>query len=178
MIAELSESILGDPTKAFSSPDVNKTHHSNMASSKSTLEENDTKRKRKETPSYMKQLLQIASYGGDEYTSQLGILSLLAIYRDILPSYRIRLPTDAEMAVKVSLETKRLWDYERALLTNYQQYLKLLESIWKRGGNQQKPATTTSTLTVTSMLCMCELIKSAFHFNFRSNLLDNSRKTF
>ena len=165
MIAELSESILGDPTKAFSSPDA-KSYPTNTTS-KSTVEEETTRRK--ETPSYMKQLLQIASYGGDEYTSQLGILSLLAIYRDILPSYRIRLPSEAEMAVKVSLETKRLWDYERALLTNYQQYLKLLENIWKKGGN--KKSATASTLTVTCMLCMCELIKSAFHFNFRSNLL-------
>ena len=168
LIAELSESILEDPTKAFSSPDKKdgKPKHNN--SSNQNNNDEDTP-KRKETPSHMKQLLQIASYSGDEYTSQLGILSLLAIYRDILPSYRIRLPTAAEMAVKVSLETKRLWDYERALLTNYQQYLKLLETVWKRGSSSNSK--TLSTLTVTSMLCICELLKAAFHFNFRSNLL-------
>lgn len=163
LIAELSESILQDPTKSFSSPDA-KTQPPKQISQDDA---EDDAPKRKETPSFMKQLLQVASYEGDEYTSQLGILSLLAIYRDILPSYRIRLPSAAEMAVKVSLETKRLWDFERALLTNYQQYLKLLENIFKTGGSKRTP----SQLSVTSMLCMCELLKTAFHFNFRSNLL-------
>ncbi|CAB9522512.1 Nucleolar complex protein 3 homolog [Seminavis robusta] len=166
MIAELSESILEDPTKAFSSPDAVLTPSNNTDSNDDALD--DAAPKKKETPSMMKQLLQIASFEGDEYTAQLGILSLLAIYRDLIPSYRIRLPTAAEMSVKVSLETKRLWDYERALMTNYQQYLKLLENLWNNGKSQKS----LSTLTVTSMLCMCELLKAAFHFNFRSNLLN------
>jgi nucleolar complex protein 3 len=172
MIAELSEYILQDPTKAFSSPDAMTSATTSGDTKDKDNEDDKNKKAKKETPSMMRQLLQIASFyvdGDDyEYTSQLGILSLLAIYKDLIPSYRIRLPTAAEMSVKVSLETRRLWDYERALLTNYQQYLKLLEDVWNRGKAQR----VLSTLTVTSMLCMCEMLKTSFHFNFRSNLLN------
>jgi nucleolar complex protein 3 len=160
LIAELSESILEDPTKAFSSGAVD-----NDMKKKAKKEEEPPSKK--PPPSMMRQLLAIASFEEDEYTSQLAILSLLAIFRDLIPSYRIRLPTASEMSVQVSLETKKLWDYERALLTHYQQYLKLLEKVWDKGKSQRS----LSTLTVTSMLCMCELLKAAFHFNFRSNLL-------
>jgi len=176
LIAELSESILEDPTKAFSAPDASKD--TTTATANNNQDDAEPNQRTAAAPSMMRQLLTIASHPSDEYTSQLAILSLLAIYRDILPSYRIRLPTESEMSVKVSLETKRLWDYERALLTNYQNFLKLLETIWNKGkkSSQKRPSQTTSSagvsrLMVTSMLCVCELLKVAFHFNFRSNLL-------
>lgn len=164
LMAELSEAILEDPTKAFSAGAA-----ASVTQNDKTKDEGGNQQdERAKGPSMVKQLLQIASYEQDEYISQLGILSLLAVFRDLIPSYRIRLPTAAEMSVKVSLETKRLWDYERALLTHYQQYLSLLERTWKKNKGQTAAP---SRLMVTSMLCMCELLKTAFHFNFRSNLL-------
>jgi len=92
----------------------------------------------------------------------LAILSLMAIFQDILPSYRIRPPTATELAVKVGKETKKLWDYENKLLSHYQMYLKLLETICS--GPR-------SSLSVTAILCLCELLTSLPHFNFRSNIL-------
>ena len=51
---------------------------------------------------------------------------------------------------------------------HYQQYLQLLEKTWAQGQNgKQGP----SRLAVTAMLSVCELFKSAHHFNFRSNVL-------
>ena len=144
MIAELSESVLQDPSTAFSSK-----------------KEQGSEEK---GPSKIRSLLDLASVSeNDEYTSRLAIMSLLALFQDILPSYRIRLPTAEERAVRVTKETKQMWDYERSLLTHYQQYLKLLQRTWDNG--------TSSPLSVTAMLSMCELLKSAFHFNFRSNIL-------
>lgn len=153
LIAELSESILEDPSTAFSS---NK--------------EKDTDEK---TCSKMQQLLVLAKQQ-DDYVSRLAIMSLLALFQDILPSYRIRLPTAAEMAVRVTKETKKLWDYERSLLFHYQQYLKLLQHTWNKRNNNNNNTTSTSipsTLEITAMLSLCELCKSAFHFNFASNIL-------
>jgi nucleolar complex protein 3 len=108
-------------------------------------------------------------------------MSLLVIYKDILPSYRIRLPTTAKMAIKVSKDIQQLWDYERRLLNHYQQYLITLQNIWdtynknknSNGNHDNSVAATSSknTLAVTCILSMAELLKSAFHFNFRSNLL-------
>jgi nucleolar complex protein 3 len=168
-IAELSEAILEQPDKAFISSEI-----PNPANP----------RYPKQGPSKMKQLLVLANASvvprhnnhntdNDDpsshsaYTSQLATMSLLAIFRDILPSYRIKLPTTQQAAVKVSKETKVLWDYERALLQSYQEYLQILEHCWDATRTAPHP----SQLGVTSILSLCELLKSAFHFNFRSNLL-------
>jgi len=56
----------------------------------------------------------------DKAVQQLVLLSLLAVFRDIIPSYRIRLPTEAELSQKVSKEVKRVREYERAMLASYQ----------------------------------------------------------
>lgn len=147
-IAQLSESILEDPEGAFVS----------------TVEVDDDGEEQKR-PSKMRQLLLLASDQTSSLSAKLALLSLLAIFKDILPSYRIRLPSTKEMAVKVSKDTKKLWDYEQAMLAHYQDYLKLLEKTWDQ--HKQNP----DSLAITAILCLCELLKSAYHFNFRSNLL-------
>jgi nucleolar complex protein 3 len=161
MIAELCENIMEDPSQAFK--------QERETTLKENGEEGETTTVR--LPSKIQNLLDLArphKNGGDDYVAALAVMSLLALFKDIVPSYRIRLVTDAERAGKVSNETKQLWDYERAMLTYYQQYLQLLEIQWERGQNQQKEA---SRLAMTAMLSLCELLKTAYHFNFRSNIL-------
>ncbi|CAJ1905352.1 unnamed protein product [Cylindrotheca closterium] len=158
MIAELSETILEDPTKGFKKERETATDVGKGDDTTTTVR----------VPSKVENLLDLArphKNGGDDYIATLGVMSLLAIFKDVLPSYRIRLPTDAERAGNLSKETKQLWDYERAVLTYYQHYLQLLEKQWERG--QDEP----SRLALTCMLSLCELLKTAYHFNFRSNLL-------
>ena len=48
------------------------------------------------------------------------MLSLLAVFKDVLPGYRIRLPTEKELAMPVSKDVKRTRDYEATLLRLYQ----------------------------------------------------------
>lgn len=48
------------------------------------------------------------------------MLSLLAVFKDILPGYRIRLPTEKELEVPVSKEVKQTRDYESMQLKLYQ----------------------------------------------------------
>jgi nucleolar complex protein 3 len=118
----------------------------------------------------MRKLLELANIqkpGTDKYTARLAITSLVALFQDILPSYRIRLPTAAELAVRVTKETKKLWDYERNLLQHYQQFLKILERTWDGCTAEAEH----KALAVTAMLALCELLKSASHFNFCSNIL-------
>jgi len=159
LVADLSEQILGNPTKAFQSET-----NTNRDDGRDDIESTQ-----------MQQLLDLSrthKNGNDEYIATLSIMSQLAIYKDILPSYRIRQQTDDERENKLlRKETKVLWDYERALLTHYQQYLQVLEKAWERGRVQGKTKTKPSRLAITAMLSLCELLKSAFHFNFRSNLL-------
>lgn len=58
---------------------------------------------------------------------KLAILSQLAIFKDIIPGYRIRALTDAEKSEKVSQMVARTRDWEQGLVTIYQTYLRLLE---------------------------------------------------
>lgn len=51
---------------------------------------------------------------------RLAQLSLLAVMRDIVPGYRIRLPTEKELAVPVSKDVQRVREYESTLLRLYQ----------------------------------------------------------
>jgi nucleolar complex protein 3 len=159
MIAELSESILEDPTKAFQ-PERDRSKAAQQGEDELKL------------PPKMQRLLDLSrthKNGNDEYIATLAIMSLLAIFKDILPSYRIRQQTEMERAERISKETKALWDYERSLLTYYQQYLQILEKSWD-GGSQKHPISPSRT-AITSMLGLCELLKHAYHFNFRSNIL-------
>eukprot|EP00898_Chlorokybus_atmophyticus_P004192 jgi/Chlat1/4774/Chrsp308S00819 len=59
-------------------------------------------------------------------TSRLAILSLAAVYCDICPGYRIRLPTAAELEVTVSKEVAKQRAYEAALLKGYEAYVEVL----------------------------------------------------
>lgn len=56
----------------------------------------------------------------DHRIRHLALLSQYAVFKDILPSYRIRIPTAAEMATKVSKDVHRVRAQEAALLRAYQ----------------------------------------------------------
>jgi len=164
LIAEISESVLEDPQAAFTS-------------GKSQNDESDDDEEGSANiPSKMRRLVEMADMsknGGEETTTRLAILSLLAIFQDIIPTYRIRLPTAAEKSVRVTKDVKKLWEYESKLLISYQQYLKVLNSLWESGCGKstKRQDAALSTISVTAILCLCELLKSAAHFNFRSNVL-------
>lgn len=164
LIAEISEAILEDPQAAFSS-----------SKGSGNADSDDEGDEGVNTPSKMRKLIEMATpskNGNDDTTTRLAVLSLLAIFQDIIPTYRIRLPTAAEKAVRVTKDVKKLWDYEAKLLSFYQQYLKLLDSLWQtRVGNEKVKGVGLSPISVTAILCLCELLKSASHFNFRSNIL-------
>ena len=174
LIAELSESILEDPSTALSS---SRTEIA-PTNSKNDAEANNEKQYHK-TQSKMNKLFELASLstnGHDAHAARLALLSLLAIFQDILPSDRIRLPTEAEMNVRVSKDVKQTWDYERKLLQAYHHYLQLLEKTWEDGklghrglsGHTQGPPTT---LAATSIIALSQLLQTSYMFNFRSNLI-------
>ncbi|KAF9929356.1 hypothetical protein FBU30_001622 [Linnemannia zychae] len=130
---------------------------------------------------------------------KLALLTQLAVYKDILPGYRIRPLTEKEKSVTVSKDVAKLRDYEQTLLLNYQHYLQSLEKILaqdKSGKEEeaeagtQKGATPSLTapvaavegddaatkkakadLATVAIHCMCNLLTSVTHFNFRLNLM-------
>ena len=118
----------------------------------------------------MAQLFDIVRNDPDAEVRQLAMLSELAVFRDILPGYRIRLPTAAERAQKTTKEVRKIREYEAALMTAYQSYLKHLEAAVKTGAARYAEPHDRQT-AVAAMTGLGQLLNSHPNFNFRSNVL-------
>ncbi|VDN97982.1 unnamed protein product [Rodentolepis nana] len=111
---------------------------------------------------------------------QILVASLCVVFKDILPAYRIRLPTEEELHQRVKKETKRLWRYEDILLKNYEAYTILLRTILKNVANKQIPKKLRSVYhqdwtkpeIVSALKCACALFENSPLFNFSKNLLN------
>ena len=62
----------------------------------------------------------------DPVIRKLTFLSQLAVFKDIIPGYRIRALTEKEKAEKVSQMVQHTRDWEQGLVGVYQSYLKVL----------------------------------------------------
>ncbi|CAN8233721.1 unnamed protein product [Cochlearia groenlandica] len=91
---------------------------------------------------------------------KLCLLSLLSVFKDIIPGYRIRLPTEKELEMKVSKEVKKTRFYESNLLKAYKSYLQKLVALERQPVYNQ-----------VATRCICTLLDSVPHFNYRDNLL-------
>ncbi|KAJ7285869.1 nucleolar complex-associated protein-domain-containing protein [Mycena rebaudengoi] len=92
---------------------------------------------------------------------KLAILSQLAVFKDIIPGYRIRALTEKEQAETVSQMVARTRDWEQGLVGVYQTYLRALEVELKAR----------SELADIALNSMCTLLTELTHFNFRVNLM-------
>ena len=100
---------------------------------------------------------------------KLSMLSVLAIMRDIIPSYRIRPIHEREKEdVVQSKEVKELWDHESLLLKSYQSYLKVLLKAFK---NQKDGSKSAMILSRAAAKCLSSLVVAAPHFNFSGDIL-------
>lgn len=107
----------------------------------------------------LKEMLQI-SKDGDYAVQLLGLKSLLAVFKDIIPGYRIRLPTEKELEMVVSKTVKKMRFYESTLLSVYKAYLQRLIALERKAPFQR-----------VAVRCICTLLDAVPHFNFRDNLI-------
>ncbi|KAJ4874436.1 nucleolar complex protein 3 like [Raphanus sativus] len=91
---------------------------------------------------------------------KLCLLSVLAVFKDIIPGYRIRLPTDKELEMKVSKDVKKTRFFESTLLKAYKSYLQKLMAFERQPVYNQ-----------VANRCICTLLDAKPHFNYRDNLL-------
>lgn len=114
----------------------------------------------------------------DPIIRQLALLSQLAVFKDIIPGYRIRSLTEAEKSEKVSQMVAQTRDWEQGLVSIYQAYLRLLEAEFKGMHSVSDVHRSTDTISLgkgdladVAMHCMCTLLTEVTHFNFRVNLM-------
>ncbi|GBG26451.1 Nucleolar complex protein 3-like [Hondaea fermentalgiana] len=145
----------------------------------------------------MKALLRLAGEDPDKHVRKLSLLSLMAVFRDILPGYRIREASAAETNAKQKKEVRKLREYERDLLQSYQGFLKIIHSeitagigpsgelfadvrsvkgkgaldgVEKRGARKLPKS---KSMALAAVRAQCTMLVSKPHFNFRENLLAN-----
>lgn len=96
---------------------------------------------------------------------RMGLITCVAVFKDILPDYSIRPLTEAERQVKVSKEVKKQRHFEETLLRSYGHYVDRLEEILKtvKKGDAAAVAVTVG--------CLGELAIHAGHFNYYERVL-------
>jgi len=100
---------------------------------------------------------------------KLCIVTQMAVYKDVIPGYRIRPASEDPAAEKLSKDVKRLRVYEQALVSGYQTYIKTLAQYATMPlVKGEKPSKRISSIAI---MCACTLLNAVPHFNFRGDLL-------
>lgn len=108
---------------------------------------------------------------------KLVMVSLMEIFKDVAPTYRIRPLTSEEKASKVKKETQQLRDFEEGLVSQYKFYLEDLEQTvkdWKQKKKKRSQAVGLQSylgLAQVAVRCLCELLLALPHFNFHNNIV-------
>uniref|UniRef100_A0A1A8LCJ6 Nucleolar complex protein 3 homolog n=2 Tax=Nothobranchius pienaari TaxID=704102 RepID=A0A1A8LCJ6_9TELE len=108
---------------------------------------------------------------------KLVMVSLMEIFKDIAPTYRIRPLTAEEKSVKVKKETKQLREFEEGLVSQYKFYLEDLEQTikdWKQKKRKRSQAVGLQSylsLAEVAVRCLSELLLALPHFNFHNNIV-------
>ena len=126
-----------------------------------------------------KKLAQIGHSKAPPAIQKLALAAQVAVYKDVIPGYRIRAYSTEDIGTKVSKEVRRTRQYEQALVSGYQGYVKDLSLFAKpRTHSKDKDG-----LRSVAINCACALLLAVPHFNFRTELLNiivrelSSRKT-
>lgn len=108
---------------------------------------------------------------------KLVMVSLMEVFKDIAPTYKIRPLTADEKNSKVRKETQVLREFEEGLLSQYKFYLEDLEQIitdWRRSRGKRVQTVGLESyrgLALVSVKALCDLLLNLSHFNFINNII-------
>ncbi|KAF4967817.1 hypothetical protein FSARC_4709 [Fusarium sarcochroum] len=98
----------------------------------------------------------------------LALMTQMSVYKDVIPGYRIRPQAENGPKEKLSKEVRTVRQYEQALVSGYQGYIKELARCSKLDVRAAKGGQSLANIATT---CACTLVTSVPHFNFRIDLL-------
>ncbi|EZA60268.1 Nucleolar complex protein 3-like protein [Ooceraea biroi] len=102
---------------------------------------------------------------------KLAMMSLLEVFKDLLPSYNIL--QISQEGVKLKKDTLALQNYEATLLRSYKGYLQRLEKMLKILKQKKKDTRSNERelqLGEMAISCMCELLAAHPYFNLSNNV--------
>ena len=112
---------------------------------------------------------------------KLVLATQLAVYKDVIPGYRIRPVAEDAPEEKLSKEVRKLRAYEQSLVAGYQAYVRDLTRHAKggkqeqqqggKGGKGKRKGQGVQSVQSVAITCACTLLTSVPHFNFRSDLV-------
>lgn len=120
-----------------------------------------------ENPAAFKSLAQVGQTSNTTI-KKLALATQLAVYKDVIPGYRIRPLSEEDMETKVSKEVRKLRAYEQALVGGYQGYIRELAKLAQSGKSSKDGGPSLGSVAIS---CACNLLISVPHFNFRGELL-------
>ncbi|KAI4188710.1 MAG: hypothetical protein L6R41_001949 [Letrouitia leprolyta] len=100
---------------------------------------------------------------------KLALATQLAVYKDVIPGYRIRPLGEITDTEKVSKDVRWLRSFEQALVSNYQNYVKELAKCARTSSNDSSE--TAAGISPVAISCACALLLAVPHFNFRIELI-------
>tara|TARA_R110002003_G_scaffold40_11_gene2733 strand:+ start:16456 stop:18465 length:2010 start_codon:yes stop_codon:yes gene_type:complete len=112
----------------------------------------------------------LAALADSENTTvkKLALATQVAIFKDLIPGYRIRPLSEEAMGEKISKDVKKLRTFEQRLVTGYQAYVEHLGKLAKSSGSKNEQTASVASVAIS---CACNLIVAVPHFNFRGELL-------
>ncbi|KAH7041165.1 nucleolar complex-associated protein 3 [Microdochium trichocladiopsis] len=105
---------------------------------------------------------------------KIALATQLAVYKDVIPGYRIRPQSEEGPQEKLSKDVRSLRSYEQALVLGYQNYIKELAKHAKAGRKAPQPGAKPAkgqSLGSIAITCACTLLTSVPHFNFRNEVV-------
>ena len=117
-----------------------------------------------------RRLLEITDRAPHDTIKKLALASQAAVYIDVIPGYRLRAYSEQDLGTGISKDVRKLRQYEQALVTSYHSYIRQITGIIRRS---KQDSSDPSTLRSTAISCLCKLLASVPHFNFRSELLNS-----
>ncbi|XP_071792862.1 nucleolar complex protein 3 homolog isoform X1 [Asterias amurensis] len=118
---------------------------------------------------------------------KLTMVSLVEVFKDIAPGYRIREWGDKAKSVELSKDVKKKRDFEEGLLKQYKEYLTFLEKACRGRKKSKKqlrreqeagktifelPDNAKKSIAEVAARCLCSLMTSLHHFNYRTNIIN------
>lgn len=116
-----------------------------------------------------KTMAEMVEKGSHVTIKKLALAAQVAVYKDVIPGYRIRALGDEDNSTKLSKEVRKIRKFEQTLLNGYKNFVQTLQEITRPTKKDQEAVD--PTLKSVAITCACNLLLAVPHFNFRNELL-------